>query len=278
MKNTMEYKGYLGSVEFDEEEGLLFGRVMGIRSLISYEGESAKELLEDFHGAVDDYLELCRAEGKTPETAYKGSFNVRISPELHKQLAVYAMEHDVSLNHCVEQALEKDDKTALDYAVKRDLLLHTAMAFLQGFPMLNCGDEIAQLNGWDYKNDPDRVEDSRNLHRSKFNWEDAKQRTRKGTLQNKLWQGMEQLRQMRADPCFAPDAWVTTWDSHNPGVLALVRKRGEETLVGLFNFTEYPAGASLDALGGKYKTADGKPIWLADVELKPYQALLVKNK
>ncbi len=89
----------------------------------------------------------------------------------------------------VEQALEKDDKTALDYAVKRDLLLHTAMAFLQGFPMLNCGDEIAQLNGWDYKNDPDRVEDSRNLHRSKFNWEDAKQRTRKGTLQNQLVAG-----------------------------------------------------------------------------------------
>ena len=54
----------------------------------------------------------------------------------------------------VEQALEKDDKTALDYAVKRDLLLHTAMAFLQGFPMLNCGDEIAQLNGWDYKKRP----------------------------------------------------------------------------------------------------------------------------
>ena len=178
----------------------------------------------------------------------------------------------------VEQALEKDDKTALDYAVKRDLLLHTAMAFLQGFPMLNCGDEIAQLNGWDYKNDPDRVEDSRNLHRSKFNWEDAKQRTRKGTLQNKLWQGMEQLRQMRADPCFAPDAWVTTWDSHNPGVLALVRKRGEETLVGLFNFTEYPAGASLDALGGKYHTPEGTSVWLADAELEPYQALLIKNK
>ena len=177
----------------------------------------------------------------------------------------------------VEQALEKNDTIALDYAVKRDLLLHTAMAFLQGFPMLNCGDEIAQLNGWDYKNDPDRVEDSRNLHRSKFNWENAKQRTRKGTLQNALWQGMEELRKMRADECFSPDAWVTTWDSHNPGVLALVRKRGEETLVGLFNFTEYPAGASLDALGGKYTTADGKTVWLADVELQPYQALLVKK-
>ena len=105
------------------------------------------------------------------------------------------------------------------------LLLHTAMAFLQGFPMLNCGDEIAQRNGWDYQNDPDRVE-----------------------------------------------------DSHNPGVLALVRKRGEETLVGLFNFTEYPAGASLDALGGEYHTPEGTSVWLADVELEPYQALLVKNK
>ena len=178
----------------------------------------------------------------------------------------------------VEQALEKDDKTALDYAVKRDLLLHTAMAFLQGFPMLNCGDEIAQLNGWDYKNDPDRVDDSRNLHRSKFNWENAKQRTRKGTLQNTLWQGMEELRKMRADECFSPDAWVTTWDSHNPGVLALVRKHNDETLVGLFNFTEYPAGASLDALGGKYRTPEGTSVWLADVELEPYQALLVKNK
>ena len=69
MKNTMEYKGYLGSVEFDEEEGLLFGRVMGIRSLISYEGESAKELLEDFHGAVDDYLELQRPHLAGPAQA-----------------------------------------------------------------------------------------------------------------------------------------------------------------------------------------------------------------
>ena len=60
------------------------------------------------------------------------------------------------------------------------------------------------------------------------------------------------------------------------GVLALVRKRGEETLVGLFNFTEYPAGAGLDALGGEYHTPEGTSVWLADVELEPYQALLVR--
>lgn len=81
MNNTMEYKGYVGSVEFSEEDGLFYGKVMGIRALISYEGTNAKELVEDFHGAVDDYLALCEAENTEPEKAYKGNFNVRVSPE-----------------------------------------------------------------------------------------------------------------------------------------------------------------------------------------------------
>ena len=71
--------------------------------------------------------------------------------------------------------------------------------------------------------------------------------------------------------------WLFMELYHNPGVLALVRKRGKETLVGLFNFTEYPAGASLDALGGEYHTPEGASVWLADVELEPYQALLVRR-
>lgn len=106
MNNTIEYKGYLGSVEFSEEDSLFYGKVMGIRSLISYEGETAKELLEDFHGAVDDYLETCAAEGRQPEVAYKGSFNVRISPELHKRLVVYATAHQMSLNSYIEETLK----------------------------------------------------------------------------------------------------------------------------------------------------------------------------
>ena len=93
MSNTMEYKNYVGSVEFSEEDACFFGKVMGIRALISYEGTTATELINDFHGAVDDYLALCEAEGKEPEKAYKGSFNVRVSPELHKQAVVYAASH-----------------------------------------------------------------------------------------------------------------------------------------------------------------------------------------
>ena len=60
MKNTMKYKGYIGSVEFSEEDGVFFGIVQSIRSLISYEGTNAQELIRDFHDAVDDYLDLCK--------------------------------------------------------------------------------------------------------------------------------------------------------------------------------------------------------------------------
>lgn len=107
MSNTIEYKGYVGSVEFSEEDSLFFGRVMGIRAMISYEGESAHDLIDDFHGAVDDYFEMCEAEGIEPEKAYKGSFNVRISPELHKQAVITAMARQMSLNSFVESSIER---------------------------------------------------------------------------------------------------------------------------------------------------------------------------
>ena len=105
LKNTMEYRGYIGSVEFSEADGVLFGKVMGIRALISYEGETVKELLADFHDGVDAYLALCAEQGIEPERAYKGSFNVRISPELHKKIAVCAASQQISLNSFVENAL-----------------------------------------------------------------------------------------------------------------------------------------------------------------------------
>ena len=105
MSNIMEYKGYVGSVEFSEEDGLFYGKVTGIRAIVSYEGENAHDLVEDFHTAVDDYLALCEADGTEPEKAYKGSFNVRISPELHKRAVIAAMSEQISLNSFVEHAI-----------------------------------------------------------------------------------------------------------------------------------------------------------------------------
>ena len=107
MSNTMEYKGYLGSVEFSEADGGFFGKVQGIRALISYQGTTAKELIDDFHGSVDDYLALCAENGVEPEKAYKGSFNVRVSPELHRQAVTYAAAHRITLNSFVESAIRR---------------------------------------------------------------------------------------------------------------------------------------------------------------------------
>lgn len=107
MSSVMEYRGYIGSVEFSQNDGVFFGKVQGIRSLISYEGTTAQELLDDFHGAVDDYLSLCEAENTPPETAYKGTFNVRVGSDVHRRAAMYAIAHELTLNKFVEEAIKE---------------------------------------------------------------------------------------------------------------------------------------------------------------------------
>ena len=105
--NTLTYKDYIGSVNFSEKDNVFFGKVEGINALVNFEGESVSELRKAFQEAVDDYLELCKKSGQTPETAFKGSFNVRISPELHKKVFVYAMAHQSSMNRYIEETLAK---------------------------------------------------------------------------------------------------------------------------------------------------------------------------
>lgn len=106
MKNTMEYKGYVGSVEFVEEKTCFFGTVLGISTEISYEGESAWKLITNFHTAVDDYLTRCKEAGLQPETAYNGTINLRVTPELHKQAALAAIDKGISLNQFIEVAVQ----------------------------------------------------------------------------------------------------------------------------------------------------------------------------
>lgn len=113
MKNLMKYKGYWGSVEYSEDDDCLFGKILGIRGLISYEGQTVQELRKYFHESVDEYLEDCKNEGRQPEKPFKGGFNIRIGIELHRKAFVYAQEHDTSLNNLVVEALkEKLDRGA----------------------------------------------------------------------------------------------------------------------------------------------------------------------
>ncbi|MFZ2302750.1 MAG: type II toxin-antitoxin system HicB family antitoxin [Gallionella sp.] len=112
MKNTMEYKGYTGSVEYSDEDGLFFGKVQFIRTLISYEGSNADELRKDFRDGVDDYLAMCEEKNITPEQPFKGSFNVRVGRDLHRQIALEAARRGVSLNSLIVAALEKETHRA----------------------------------------------------------------------------------------------------------------------------------------------------------------------
>lgn len=105
MKDVMFYKDYIGSVHYSTEDEVFYGELEGINDLVSYEGTSVTELKAAFEEAVEDYLELCQMNGKEPEKAYKGSFNVRIKPELHKKAAQMAIIEGKSLNQYVEEAI-----------------------------------------------------------------------------------------------------------------------------------------------------------------------------
>jgi len=107
MSNYLQYKGYTGSVEFSEEDAVFHGKVTGIKSLISFEGDSVSSITDDFHSAIDEYLEFCAQNGKQPEKPFKGSFNVRIESDLHRRAAIAASTRGVSLNTFVEDAIRQ---------------------------------------------------------------------------------------------------------------------------------------------------------------------------
>ena len=107
MNNTLEHKGYYGTVEYSSTDKVFHGKVIGIKGLISYEGKSVDELNNDFISAIDEYLEMCEEEGVEPQKTYKGSFNIRIEPILHKKLVDYSAIHGMSLNSAVEKAIRE---------------------------------------------------------------------------------------------------------------------------------------------------------------------------
>ena len=103
----MKYKGYEAVIEYDEVDRLFFGRVINTRDIISFDGMTVDELQQSFEAVIDEYLEDCQREGKEPDKAFSGQFNLRISPELHRKISIEAKKRNISLNSFVEQALEK---------------------------------------------------------------------------------------------------------------------------------------------------------------------------
>ncbi len=111
--NTMTYKGYVGSVSYSEKDNVFFGKIEGINGLVNFEGESVKELTEAFHEAVDDYLAYCEEEGVVPDKSYTGVLNVRLTPAIHRQIAMLALQAGISINAYIKDTLEKKVETAV---------------------------------------------------------------------------------------------------------------------------------------------------------------------
>ena len=107
MKNYLEYKGYIGTAELSLGDRIFFGASHGINDSVTFEAQDFDGPEQAFHEAVDDYLDVCRRNGKDPEKAYKGQFNVRIAPELPREIAGFAARENMSLNQYVARALEK---------------------------------------------------------------------------------------------------------------------------------------------------------------------------
>lgn len=101
----LEYKGYTGTIEYSQESNVLFGSVMGISGLLSYEGTTGKELEKDFRLVIDDYLLDCKTKGLSPVKPFRGSFNVRIPSKLHREAALRAMQMNTSLNSFVSESI-----------------------------------------------------------------------------------------------------------------------------------------------------------------------------
>ena len=106
MKNILQYKGYFTKIEYSVEDRLLYGKIEGIKDLVNFESESVEEIEQEFKNAVDDYLELCQELGQEPDKTYSGTFNVRISPALHRAVALQAIKTGDSLNNTVEKAID----------------------------------------------------------------------------------------------------------------------------------------------------------------------------
>ena len=108
MKDILKYKDFIGSVHFNADDEIFFGKIEGINDLISFEGESVKELLSSFREAVDDYINICKLNKKPIYKSYKGSFNIRISPSLHRKAVEKALSLGIPLNQLVQKAIEKE--------------------------------------------------------------------------------------------------------------------------------------------------------------------------
>lgn len=109
MDNILKYKDFIASVKYSEEDEAFIGKIEGIHSVVSFEGQSVEELKSAFEDAAESYLDFCRRKGISEmQKSYTGAFNVRIDADLHRRAAITAKTHGITLNAFVKKAIERN--------------------------------------------------------------------------------------------------------------------------------------------------------------------------
>ncbi len=172
------------------------------------------------------------------------------------------------------------DAKEREMAIRRFRLIYATVFALKGLPLINSGDEIGMLNDEDYVLDPEKKDDSRYLHRPRFDWDKERKASRNGTTENRLFSIITDLEGIRnGSPLFEPEAEVFTWDSHNDKVFALRRRNGGKTLLAVFNYSHEIQKARFEYFTGRYHDLlTGREVepglWF---ELSPYQVLFLAD-
>ena len=104
--NAMKYRGYTARIEFDDRDNIFVGHVLGIRAIIGFHGETVAQLIEDFHNAIDFYLDDCAQTGRDPQKPASGKLMLRVPPEIHSAALVASQTAGMSLNQGAANALK----------------------------------------------------------------------------------------------------------------------------------------------------------------------------
>ncbi len=103
----LQYKGYTGSITFDEEASLFHGEVLGLKDVITFQGSAADEIVKAFRESIDDYLDFCQQRGEEPDRSFSGRMVLRLPADLHRQAHIRARAAGLSLNQWIVSRLEK---------------------------------------------------------------------------------------------------------------------------------------------------------------------------
>lgn len=102
----MEYKGYIGRVQFDEEAEIFHGEVLNLRDVIIFQADSVEGLKKEFHESIEDYLEFCKSRGEEPEKPFSGKLTLRLEPDLHRKIYIRSRRENKSLNNWITETLQ----------------------------------------------------------------------------------------------------------------------------------------------------------------------------